>query len=868
MRGFGDNRRLQGGNRSSSSRRAFEARAAVSIRTTKPHAIPRRTSALLLALLAPYAVAQPVAPAAPVDLRYTGAGVRLGLGYDSDNHLRGDAYWVFREDDASAWIAEGWLADRSAGGAKLSYHWRPSGVSDASVRKAFLAVDQNRWHDRKLTFGGGFENDRYSLAAYGAAGLTGRRNVGSTASSSVETFTGADEIGQYERDVTTTVTRTSYERAYDWGVGVRAGHFYERALVRVDLGADYEWGRNSASQATVSVGVEKYFDASPWSIALVGEAYRKHGGDESKRDDQRVTVMLRYEFGGAAWRPAKQFRDVKVETPAPAATATAAAAVTPAPVEPPRAPRPDVQPTREPPRAAVTPPAPRVEKRIVKTTATASADAFFDFDRSALRPDAKAALDAVVARLRAANVEGNIRVSGHTCDIGTDAYNQKLSERRAAAVRDYLVSAGWPADRIVSEGMGEREPRYRNDRAGRPKNRRVDIEYITYAERVEETVVAPPPSATPPAPPSPVTASPAPAPAPTPERARSAAPATPAAPPPPIVEWRREEIASEPAWVRRALHNPARHKQTVDVYRTTDTSTEQTLGPKRYVNRAPLAVADAVTVPQNAAAVPIAVLANDSDPDGDRLAIASTGTPAHGTVTIVGDTIAYQPAAGYTGADAFSYTVRDPGGLTSTAQVSVTVTAGPSNNRAPVANADAYTVAADSGPTSLAVLANDTDPDGDALAIASVGAPAHGTATIQGGAIAYRPASGYVGVDTFTYAITDGRGLGATSSVTVTVTGDPVVGNKAPVAHDDYAIAGFNLPVTIHVLANDSDPDGDALVVESYTQPENGTITRGAGNTLVYLSKKDYVGYDRFVYTVSDGRGGKATANVVVYADP
>ncbi|MFO1281081.1 MAG: Ig-like domain-containing protein [Burkholderiales bacterium] len=838
----------------------------------------RRASALLAALIAPYVAAQPAPPAAPVDLRYTGAGVRLGLGYDSDNHLRGDGYWVLREDERSAWIAEGWLADRSAGGAKLSYHWRPDGAADAPVRKAFAAIDQNRWHDRKLTFGGGVETDRYSLTAYGAAGLTGRRNVGSTSSSSTEVVTGADELGQFEQDVTTTTTRTSYERAYDWGVGVRAGHFYERALVRVDLGADYEWGRGSASQSTVSIGLEKFFDASPWSVALVGEAYRKHGGEETKRDDQRVFVMLRYEFGGNAWRPAKQYRDVKIETPPPpaappATSARAPAPTAPIPVVPPPGPvaRAVPAPVPTPPPVAVA--QPRVEKRIVKTTATASADAFFDFDRSVLRPEAKLALDQAIAKIKSANVEGNIRVSGHTCDIGTDAYNQKLSERRAKSVRDYLVAGGLPADRILAEGMGEREPRYPNDRAGRPKNRRVDIEYVTYAERVEETVVAAPPVASPPAAPTAVVRSAPPAPA-----APAAAPAAPAAPAmaaapaaaaaAPAIEWRREEIDSEPVWVRRALHNTARHKQTVDVYRTTDVSTDKTIGPKRYVNRPPQAVADVVSVPQNAAAVLVPVLANDVDPDGDALSIVSTTAAAHGSVAIAGTAVSYQPAAGYTGSDSFSYTVRDAGGLTSTATVSVTVTPGPSNNRAPIANADAYTVASDSAATPLAVLANDSDPDGDALAIVSAGSPAHGSATIQGGAIAYKPAAGYVGIDTFSYTISDGRGLSASASVTVTVTGGPVVGNHAPIARDDYAIAGFNQPVTIAVLANDTDPDGDTIVVESFTQPDNGTITRGPGNTLVYLSKKDYVGYDRFVYTITDGRGGKSTANVQVYADP
>jgi hypothetical protein len=73
--------------------------------------------------------------------------------------------------------------------------------------------------------------------------------------------------------------------------------------------------------------------------------------------------------------------------------------------------------------------------------------------------------------------------------------------------------------------------------------------------------------------------------------------------------------------------------------------------------------------------------------------------------------------------------------------------------------------------------------------------------------------------------------------------------------------------VTIDVLANDSDADGDALAVVSFTQPPNGSVTR-QGNKLVYLSRLNFIGYDRFSYTVSDGRGGTATASVTVFADP
>ena len=92
--------------------------------------------------------------------------------------------------------------------------------------------------------------------------------------------------------------------------------------------------------------------------------------------------------------------------------------------------------------------------------------------------------------------------------------------------------------------------------------------------------------------------------------------------------------------------------------------------------------------------------------------------------------------------------------------------------------------------------------------------------------------------------------------------------NRSPSAQPDYASTGLNKPVAIAVLANDSDPDGDALTITSFTQPARGTVTRGENNTLVYVSIKDFVGVDTFIYAISDGRGGIASTTVTVYADP
>ena len=107
-----------------------------------------------------------------------------------------------------------------------------------------------------------------------------------------------------------------------------------------------------------------------------------------------------------------------------------------------------------------------------------SADAFFDFDKSLLKPAGKAALDDLSSKLGDMNLEVIIAV-GHTDSIGTDAYNQKLSIRRAEAVKTYLKEKGVEENRIYTEGKGETQPEADNTTAaGRAKNRRVEIEVV------------------------------------------------------------------------------------------------------------------------------------------------------------------------------------------------------------------------------------------------------------------------------------------------------------------------------------------------------------------------------------------------------
>ena len=152
--------------------------------------------------------------------------------------------------------------------------------------------------------------------------------------------------------------------------------------------------------------------------------------------------------------------------------------------EPKPAPAPQSVPAPAPkpePRAA--PPTkpeakPEAKPKPVAEKVTFAADVLFDFDKSVIKPAGKAKLDDLANKVRAINLEVVIAI-GHTDSIGSDAYNQKLSVRRAESVKAYLVSKGVEPNRIYTEGKGEKQPVADNKtKEGRAKNRRVELEVI------------------------------------------------------------------------------------------------------------------------------------------------------------------------------------------------------------------------------------------------------------------------------------------------------------------------------------------------------------------------------------------------------
>jgi OOP family OmpA-OmpF porin len=144
----------------------------------------------------------------------------------------------------------------------------------------------------------------------------------------------------------------------------------------------------------------------------------------------------------------------------------------------PKPPAPAMKPTPpHPPPPPPGKPAPAKPKPVAEKV-TLAADVLFDFDKSVLKPKGKNKLDDLANQVRAINLEVVIAI-GHTDSIGSDAYNQKLSVRRAESVKAYLVSKGVEPNRIYTEGKGEKQPVASNKtKEGRQKNRRVEIEVI------------------------------------------------------------------------------------------------------------------------------------------------------------------------------------------------------------------------------------------------------------------------------------------------------------------------------------------------------------------------------------------------------
>lgn len=267
---------------------------------------------------------------------------------------------------------------------------------------------------------------------------------------------------------------------------------------------------------------------------------------------------------------------------------------------------------------------------------------------------------------------------------------------------------------------------------------------------------------------------------------------------------------------------------------------------------------DTATTPEDKGIV-IDVLANDSA----GLTITSAGTAANGFVEVInGKSISYFPNSGFSGADSFTYNVKDVHGQTAQATVSVTVEAAPGTpNRPPKANEDAPVTNINT-PITIDVLANDTDPDEDTLTITNITQPQHGSASIVDNKIVYTP-DDTVGSMSLVYTISDGNGHTDQTVLTIAVV-DPNDGNDYfPNIQNDEVTIRKDESVLIDVLANDSDLDGDELILDQIDNGANG-ITEKVNNQIRYTPLPGFVGTDSFFYGVHDGHGHNGSGQVFI----
>ncbi|HHG3518025.1 TPA: tandem-95 repeat protein [Vibrio parahaemolyticus] len=235
---------------------------------------------------------------------------------------------------------------------------------------------------------------------------------------------------------------------------------------------------------------------------------------------------------------------------------------------------------------------------------------------------------------------------------------------------------------------------------------------------------------------------------------------------------------------------------------------------------------------------------NDAFKDSDSALNFSVSGNSNVLVSIENGIATISPTADWNGSETLTFTATDPSGESISQTVNFTV--------APVADivADKATVVEDT-PTIIKVLGNDTfEDDGKVVSLDTNNGPANGTVSVNpDGSVTYTPNDNYVGKDTFTYVVTSG---GVSESTTVEVNVTPV--NDAPVAKDDIATTQEDTAVTIDVLPNDTDVDGDKLSIQSASVPEAQGKVEIVDGKLVFTPAENFNGHAEIIYTVTDGQ--------------
>jgi len=830
---------------------------------------------------------QPAKQVNSVNHEYVGGNTQLGVSVTDDGDVGLEFNQVISESQNNSTSVGLWgdfdIKGEDKGalgrGAQINHNWYNGG----RVHKVTGAYDRNADGHDKATVGYGQETEAMFWEGHVSKGLSGRKAL----------------------------TGNTSTKAYDYGVGGSIGTFLKDSNVRVRAGLDHEWsddvglGEKDAKNTTLSAGIEKFFQGTPHSLGLDVAASKKSGGLDTNSDtDVNGRVSYRYDFGGASiYQPDRRYKRVRVEVPGKAI-----------------APRYKSVPTYA--KKTIKKP----YKQLVKSTVALEGQTFFKLNSAKLIPSAQTRLKQIASEIRKNGYKGSIRITGNTCGLGDPVYDQRLSEQRARAVRAFLIKNGFNADHLVARGLGKGHPKYPNTPDQGFKNRRVDIEYVserkayktgyrTETQNVrtgsKQVLVSSGKPGTPRViwrteviPTSPAWI----------KRAMhnniqhnrnvntftstDRDPVVPGNTAPvavndsdtiscgtaPIVidlvgndtdadgdaltithidqpQYGTAVINADGTSITYTPDGSGCGKQDTFNYTISDGNGGTATATVTVNQNAPVdtdvnAEDDARSTDENTPIL-INVLGND---DSDATISRIVRQPANGTVEIVNGQIRYTPDNGFTGEDTFTYEVTDAHGNTDIAEVTVTVNGTAPN--LPHATDDHVTLETCTN-TVINVLDNDDQGSGNAT-VSVTSDPSHGTAVVLAdGTIKYTPVDDYVGDDSFQYTITDSNGNTSTATVSVMVTGQCMGGNEAPIANDDTAVAQCDA-ITIDVLGNDEDPDGDTLSIIGLGDPSLGmAVIRG--NTVVYTPVSSCgTGTDTFSYTISDGHGHEATATIRV----
>jgi len=266
------------------------------------------------------------------------------------------------------------------------------------------------------------------------------------------------------------------------------------------------------------------------------------------------------------------------------------------------------------------------------------------------------------------------------------------------------------------------------------------------------------------------------------------------------------------------------------------------------VNDAPVAEDQSVSTEVN---LPLAITLVGSDVDGDELTFVVATPPTNGTLSGNAPNVTYTPAAGFSGADSFEFTVADGQAISVPATVTITVSTVNDNP-----TADDQSVVTDED-TPFAINLMGSDPEGQALSFVVLSQPTNGTLSGDAPNLTYTPDADFNGSDSFTFKVNDGELDSNTATVNITV--NPV--NDAPVAYSQLLEADEDISVGITLSGTDVDGDGLTYIVQA--PPSHGTLN-GTGSGQTYTPDPDFNGADSFTFVVNDGTVDSAPATVSI----